>query len=120
MIATGAQYRKLPLDNFDQFENQGIYYAATAMETSFCRNKEVVVVGGGNSAGQATLYLSQIASHVYLMIRGKSLAETMSQYLLSRIEKSPRISILTETEIESLEGPIAFGTSDLGESPRRV
>jgi thioredoxin reductase (NADPH) len=104
VIATGAQYRKLPLDNFDQFENQGIYYAATAMETSFCRNKEVVVVGGGNSAGQATLYLSQIASHVYLMIRGKSLAETMSQYLLSRIENSPRISILTETEIESLEG----------------
>ncbi len=104
VIATGAQYRKLPLNNFEKFENQGVYYAATAMETPFCRNNEVVVVGGGNSAGQAALYLSQIASHVYLMIRGKSLAETMSQYLLSRIEKSPRISILTETEIEALDG----------------
>ena len=104
VIATGAQYRKLQLDNFEKFENQGVYYAATAMEIPFCRNHEAVVVGGGNSAGQAALFLSQIAAHVYLMIRGKSLAETMSQYLLSRIEKSPRISILTETEIESLDG----------------
>ena len=104
VIATGAQYRKLPLENFERFENQGIYYAATGMETQFCRNKEVVVVGGGNSAGQAALFLSQNAVHVYLMIRGKSLADTMSQYLLTRIEKSPRISILTETEIESLDG----------------
>lgn len=104
VIATGAQYRKLQVDNFEKFENQGIYYAATAMETPFCRNKEVVVVGGGNSAGQAALFLSQIATHVYLMIRGKALAETMSQYLLSRIEKSRRITILTGTEIESLDG----------------
>jgi thioredoxin reductase (NADPH) len=104
VIATGAQYRKLQLDHFEKFENQGIYYAATAMETAFCHQKEVVVVGGGNSAGQAALYLSQTASHVYLMIRGQSLSDTMSQYLLSRIEKSPRISILTETEVESLEG----------------
>jgi thioredoxin reductase (NADPH) len=104
VIATGAQYRKLQLDNFENFENQGVCYAATAMETPFRRNNEVVVVGGGNSAGQAALFLSQIAAHVYLMIRGKSLAETMSQYLRSRIEKSPRISILTETEIESLDG----------------
>ena len=104
VIATGAQYRKLPLQNFEKLENQGIFYAATAMETAFCRNKEVVVVGGGNSAGQAALFLSQTAVHVYLMIRAKSLAATMSQYLLSRIERSPRISILTETEIESLDG----------------
>jgi thioredoxin reductase (NADPH) len=104
VIATGAQYRKLQLDNFEKFENQGVYYAATAMETPFCRNHEVIVVGGGNSAGQAALFLSQVAVHVYLMIRGKSLAETMSQYLLSRIEMSPRISILTETEIASLDG----------------
>jgi thioredoxin reductase (NADPH) len=104
VIATGAQYRKLPLENFEKFENQGIYYAATGMEVQFCRNNEVVVVGGGNSAGQAALFLSQNATHVYLMIRGKSLADTMSQYLVARIERSPRISILTETEIECLDG----------------
>jgi thioredoxin reductase (NADPH) len=104
VIATGAQYRKLPLENFEEFENQGIYYAATGMEMHFCRNKEVVVVGGGNSAGQAALFLSQHAAHVYLMIRGKSLAATMSQYLLARIENSPRITILTQTEIECLDG----------------
>jgi thioredoxin reductase (NADPH) len=63
VIATGAQYRKLELDNLEKFENQGVYYAATAMEAPFCRNKEVVVIGGGNSAGQAALFLSQIAAH---------------------------------------------------------
>jgi thioredoxin reductase (NADPH) len=102
VIATGAQYRKLPLTNFENFENQGIYYAATGMETAYCRDKEVVVVGGGNSAGQAALFLSQ--THVYLMIRAKSLAVTMSQYLLSRIEQSGRITILAETEIILLAG----------------
>jgi thioredoxin reductase (NADPH) len=104
VIATGAQYRKLPLKNFDKFENQGIYYAATGMETAYCRDKEVVVVGGGNSAGQAALFLSQTATHVYLMIRAASLGPTMSQYLLSRIERSRHITILTNTEIVSLEG----------------
>ncbi|HEY1212659.1 MAG TPA: FAD-dependent oxidoreductase [Bryobacteraceae bacterium] len=104
VIASGAQYRKLPLDNFERFENQGIYYAATGMETAYCRDKEVAVVGGGNSAGQAALFLAQTAAHVYIVVRGKSLAATMSQYLLSRIEQSRRITILTETEITSLEG----------------
>jgi thioredoxin reductase (NADPH) len=104
VIATGVQYRKLPLENFESFENQGIYYAATGMETAYCRDKEVVVVGGGNSAGQAALFLAQTAAHVYIMVRGKSLAATMSQYLLSRIEQSRRITVLTETEIVSLEG----------------
>jgi thioredoxin reductase (NADPH) len=104
VIATGARYRKLQVENLEKFENQGIYYAATAMETPFCHEREVVVVGGGNSAGQAALFLSQIASHVYLMIRGKSLTQTMSQYLLSRIEQSPRITVLTETEIVRLAG----------------
>ena len=104
VIATGAQYRKLPLANFDRFENQGIYYAATGMETTFCHNKEVVVVGGGNSAGQAALFLAQTAAHVYIMVRGNSLSATMSQYLVSRIEQSRHITILTETEIVSLDG----------------
>ena len=104
IIATGARYRKLRVQNLDKFENQGVYYAATAMEAALCRNNEVIVVGGGNSAGQAALFLSQRGSHVYLMIRGRTLAQTMSQYLLSRIETSPRISVLTETEIVSLAG----------------
>jgi thioredoxin reductase (NADPH) len=104
VIATGVQYRKLPLANFEKFENQGIYYAATGMETAYCHGKEVVVVGGGNSAGQAALFLAQTAAHVYIMVRGKSLATTMSQYLLSRIEQSRRITILTETELVLLEG----------------
>jgi thioredoxin reductase (NADPH) len=104
IIATGARYRKLQVQNLDKFENQGVYYAATAMEAALCRNNEVIVVGGGNSGGQAALFLSQRGAHVYLMIRGRTLAQTMSRYLLSRIETSPRISVLTETEIVSLAG----------------
>ncbi len=104
IIATGASYRKLQVRNLEKFENQGVYYAATAMEAAFCGNSEVIVVGGGNSSGQAALFLSHRAAHVYLMIRGKGLAQTMSRYLLSRIETSPRISVLTETEIVSLAG----------------
>ena len=104
IIATGARYRKLQVQSLEKFENQGVYYAATNMEAPFCRNSEVIVVGGGNSAGQAVLFLSQLASHAYLMIRSRSLGQTMSQYLVSRIETSPRISILTETEIVSLAG----------------
>ncbi len=104
VIATGVQYRKLPLENFERFENQGIYYAATGMETAWCHDKQVVVVGGGNSVGQAALFLAQTAARVYLMVRGKSLAATMSQYLLSRIEQSRRITVLTETEVVSLQG----------------
>jgi thioredoxin reductase (NADPH) len=104
IIATGARYRKLEVQNLEKFENQGVYYAATAMEAEFCRNREVIVVGGGNSSGQAALFLSHLAAHVYLMVRGRTLAQTMSQYLLSRIETSPRISVLTETEIVTLAG----------------
>ena len=89
IIATGARYRKLRVQNLDKFQNQGVYYAATAMEAALCRNNEVIVVGGGNSAGQAALFLSQRGAHVYLMIRGRTLAQTMSEYLLSRIETSP-------------------------------
>ena len=104
VIATGAQYRKLSVENYDRFENQGILYAATAMEANLCRDSEVAVIGGGNSAGQAAIFLSGIAKHVHLIIRGKSLAATMSQYLISRIDHSPRITLHTETEIVGLEG----------------
>ena len=104
VIASGAQYRKLSVENYSQFENHGIYYAATAMESVLCRDKEVIVVGGGNSAGQAAVFLSGIARRVHHIVRGKSLAATMSQYLISRIENSSRIKLHTESEIVKLEG----------------
>lgn len=104
VVASGAQYRKLSVENYSQFENHGIYYAATAMESLLCRDKEVIVVGGGNSAGQAAVYLSGIAKHVHHIVRGKSLANTMSQYLISRIESSSRITLYTDSEIVNLEG----------------
>lgn len=83
VIATGACYRRLNVDNYSQYENQGIYYAATAMEANLVKGQEVAVVGGGNSAGQAALFLSAVASHVHLVIRGDALSSTMSQYLIS-------------------------------------
>jgi thioredoxin reductase (NADPH) len=104
VVASGAQYRKLSVENYGQFENRGIYYAATAMESVFCRENEVIVVGGGNSAGQAAVFLSGIAKHVHHIVRGKSLASTMSQYLISRIESSSHITLYTESEIVKLEG----------------
>jgi thioredoxin reductase (NADPH) len=104
VIATGAKYRKLDLPNYVQHENQGVYYAATAMEAAFCRNAEVAVVGGGNSAGQAATFLSGAASHVHLIVRGASLSNTMSEYLISRIESSERISIHRNSEISELVG----------------
>ncbi|SEG68789.1 thioredoxin reductase (NADPH) [Bryocella elongata] len=104
VVATGAQYRKLAVANYSQYESRGIYYAATAMESLLCREHEVIVVGGGNSAGQAAVFLSGIAKHVHHIVRGKSLAATMSQYLISRIESSSRITLYTHSEIEKLEG----------------
>lgn len=104
VVATGARYRKLDLNNYAKFENRGIYYAATSMESVLCRDKEVIVVGAGNSAGQAAAFLSGICAHVHLIVRAKSLTKTMSQYLISRIENSARISLYVNSEIESLEG----------------
>jgi thioredoxin reductase (NADPH) len=104
VVASGAQYRKISVENYGQFENRGIYYAATAMESMRCRENEVIVVGGGNSAGQAAVFLSGIAKHVHHIVRGKSLASTMSQYLISRIESSSHITLHTESEIVKLEG----------------
>ena len=104
VVASGAQYRKLSVENYGRFENCGIYYAATAMESAFCREKEVIVVGGGNSAGQAAIFLSGVAKHVHHIVRGKSLASTMSQYLVSRIENSSRITLYAQSEIVKLEG----------------
>ena len=104
VVATGAQYRKLSVPNYERFEGQGIQYAATAMEAVLCKNQDVAVVGGGNSAGQAAVFLSGIAKHVHLIIRGTSLADTMSRYLVSRIENSAHITLHNRTEIDRLEG----------------
>lgn len=104
IIATGAQYRKLLLENVSRFEGAGIYYGATFIEAQLCSGDEVVVVGGGNSAGQAAVYLAQNAKRVYMLIRANSLAESMSRYLIRRIEENPLIVLRTHTEITALEG----------------
>ena len=104
IIASGAAYRRPPLENLSTFEGAGVYYGATAMEAQLCGGDEVAIVGGGNSAGQAAVYLAQTASRVHMVIRGTGLAETMSRYLIRRIEENPRIVVRTRTEIVALEG----------------
>ena len=104
ILATGAEYRKLAVANPSQFEGAGVYYAATFMEAQLCRGEEVVVVGGGNSAGQAAVFLAQTAARVHVLVRSGGLAKTMSRYLIRRIEESPTIAIHTRTEIVALEG----------------
>lgn len=104
VIATGARYRKLDVADYDRFEGQGIHYAATSLEARLCANEEVVVVGGGNSAGQAAVYLSQHARHVHILVRGPGLAATMSDYLIRRIDASPHITLHPHSEIVALGG----------------
>src|SRR3984893_10794925 len=104
IIAAGGRYRRLYLPNLSQFEGVGVYYGATHVEATVCRDEEVAVVGGGNSAGQAAVFLAGTAKHVYLVMRGPSLAKTMSRYLISRIEASPQITLMAWTRIEALEG----------------
>ncbi len=104
IIASGAEYRKLPLPNLGQFEGVGVYYGATRLEAQLCANEEIVVVGGGNSAGQAAIFLSSIAKHVHVLVRGPGLADSMSRYLIRRIEESPSITLRTRTQIVSLGG----------------
>ena len=104
IIATGATYRKPSLENLSQFEGAGVYYGATFMEAQLCRSEELVVVGGGNSAGQAAVFLAQTAQRVHMLVRSSGLAESMSRYLIRRIEQNPAIVLRTCTEIVSLEG----------------
>ncbi len=104
VIATGAQYRKLPLKNLDGFEGMGIYFGATFIEAQLCADEEVIVVGGGNSAGQAAVFLSEMSKHVHMLVRSNGLADTMSRYLIRRIEDSPKITLHICTEIVALEG----------------
>jgi thioredoxin reductase (NADPH) len=104
LIATGAQYRKLPLENLSRFEGTGIYYGATFVEAQLCGGEEVIVVGGGNSAGQAAVFLAQTSKCVYMLVRSNSLAASMSRYLIRRIESSPTIILRLQTEIVAVEG----------------
>ena len=104
LVATGVQYRRLPLDGLEDLEGAGIFYAATDMEARFCHGTEAVVIGGGNSAGQAAMYLSRSASHVHLVVRGDSLAASMSSYLTQRLEADPAITIHYNTEVTALHG----------------
>ena len=104
IIATGARYRRLDLENLARFEGQGVYYGATFIEAQLCRGDEIVVVGGGNSAGQAAVFLAQTVKRVHVLIRSSGLAETMSRYLIRRIEDHPAIELRTHTEIIALEG----------------
>ena len=104
ILATGAQYRRLPLDNLAQFEGAGVYYGATHIEAQLCDGDEVIVVGGGNSAGQAAVFLAQTARRVHVLVRSGGLAESMSRYLIRRIEDNPAIDLRTHTTITALEG----------------
>ncbi len=104
VISTGAQYNKPPLENLKKFEGQGIYYGATFIESQLCGDGEVIVVGGGNSAGQAAVFLAQTARKVHMLIRSKSLSDTMSRYLIQRIEENPKIERHFRTEIVALHG----------------
>jgi thioredoxin reductase (NADPH) len=104
VIATGARYHKPSIESLERFEGVGIYYSATAIEARLCDEADAIVVGGGNSAGQAAVYLARTARRVHILVRGKSLSETMSRYLIQRIEDAPNIDLHVETEIVELAG----------------
>jgi thioredoxin reductase (NADPH) len=104
IIATGAQYRKPDIPNLGRFEGLGVYYGATQVEANFCEGEDVIVVGGGNSAGQAAVFLSAHGRSVNVLVRGSGLAESMSRYLIRRIEETPNITLRTRMRIEALEG----------------
>jgi thioredoxin reductase (NADPH) len=124
VVATGARYRKLEVPGYEQFEGSGLHYAATAMEASLCASEEVAVVGGGNSAGQAAVFLARTAAHVHILVRADGLAATMSDYLVQRIAQSPRITLHTRTAITALSGDdrlrhVTWARQPSGESATR-
>ncbi|MGB9031244.1 MAG: FAD-dependent oxidoreductase [Acidobacteriaceae bacterium] len=104
VIATGAQYNKPSVEDLGRFEGQGIYYAATFMEAQLCAGEEIIVVGGGNSAGQAAAFLAETVQKVYMLVRGKALSDTMSRYLIQRIVENPVIELHLQSEIAALAG----------------
>lgn len=104
VVATGVQYRRLPIPGLSDLEGAGVYYAATENEARYCRGAEVVVIGGGNSAGQAAMFLSRTCHRVHLVVRGPSLAATMSSYLRGRLEADPAVTIDYGAEVNALQG----------------
>ena len=104
VLAIGAEYRKLPLDNLAMFEGAGVYYGATPIEAQLCRGEEVIIAGGGNSAGQAALFLAPTVKRVHLLVRGAGLDNTMSRYLIRRIEEHPAITLRPRTEVVAING----------------
>lgn len=104
VIAAGAQYNKLALPNLAQFEGNGVYYGATYMESQLCMGEEVAVVGGGNSAGQAATFLAQTARQVHMLVRSNGLSDTMSRYLIQRLEENPKVELHYHTEVTALAG----------------
>lgn len=119
LIATGVEYRKLNIEGYDRFEGKGIYYSATTVEAQLCRKSQVVVVGGGNSAGQAAIFLSETANKVLLLIRGEDLTKSMSKYLVQRIEKKDNIELLTHTEINKMMGDEVLRSLELRNNQTR-
>jgi thioredoxin reductase (NADPH) len=125
IIATGAHYNKPEIANLEKYEGRGIYYGATHIEAQLCAGDDAVVVGGGNSAGQAAIFVSQIARKVYMLVRAGGLAETMSRYLIQRIAENPNIELLCNTEITRLEGAtelerVTWANNITGESSTRA
>jgi thioredoxin reductase (NADPH) len=104
VVATGARYRRLNVPDLENFEGRGVWYWASPIEARLCRNEEIVLVGGGNSAGQAAVFLRRFAAKIWMLVRAPSLAESMSQYLIDRIEATNNIEVLTRTEIVALHG----------------
>ena len=104
IIATGAEYRRPSIENLARFQGTGVYYGATFLEAQLCENEEVIVIGGGNSAGQAAVFLAQTARLVHLLVRSGGLSRSMSRYLIRRIEENPKIVVRTQTELVSVDG----------------
>jgi thioredoxin reductase (NADPH) len=104
VVSSGARYQRLPIDGIEAYEGRGIYYGATPMEAQLCGNAEVTVVGSGNSAGQGAIYLASVAKKVYVIFRRSSLRETMSEYLVKRLEEHPNIEIIGSTDVVALHG----------------
>jgi len=113
VMATGARWRELEADGVDRFRGAGVYHAAMATDAERCRGEDVIVVGGGNSAGQAAAHLASRARSVRVVVRGKALKSTMSQYLVDRIERSPQIEVMTETEVSAVHGSATVESVDL-------
>ncbi len=108
VVASGARYRKLSVDNLENYEGQNVHYAATAIEARLCGDSDVVVIGGGNSAGQAAVFLSQHANHVHMLVRGPEMAASMSDYLVGRIHASPKITLYQNAELCEIDGDEAL------------